>query len=141
MSAQRFVRLVCILIVVFAVGTGMWAFLAPKSFYDNLAEFPPYNRHLFHDIGAFSVGMGMAVVFALARWGSLRVALSAAAVGNVLHGISHIVDRDLGGRSTDPWSLSFVAIVTVAAAIAAAKTEGASEASSFRASERQRAAR
>ncbi len=127
MSATRFVRAVSVLLIAFAAGTGLWAFLAPRSFYDQLATFPPYNRHLIHDIGAFSIGLGAAVVVALMRWSGIRVALWAAAVANVVHAISHIIDRDLGGKSSDPWTLSGFAVLTVVAAVLAAKLESGSE--------------
>lgn len=46
---------------------GVWAFFGPVSFYDNVATFEPYNLHLLHDVGAFQLGIGAAVLAAL-RW-------------------------------------------------------------------------
>jgi hypothetical protein len=43
--------------------------------------------------------------------------LSGAAVGSVLHAISHIIDRGNGGRSTDPAALSILAVLVVIAAV------------------------
>ena len=123
MSDKRFVEVVCWLVIAMLVGTGAWAFLAPHSFYENVAFFPPYNRHLVHDLGAFSVGLGSTLVLALLRWTGLRLALGAAAIGNVVHAVSHIVDRDIGGRSSDPWSLSALAVLTVVAAAVAGRLE------------------
>ena len=39
------------------VGAGLWAMLAPRSFYANATPFPPYNVHVLHDIGAFQIGL------------------------------------------------------------------------------------
>jgi hypothetical protein len=98
---------------------GAWAFADPASFYDNVALFPPYNRHLLHDVGAFQLGLGTALVLGLAGWSGLRVALTAVAVAAVLHTVSHVVDRELGGRDADPLALGALAVVLVAAAVAA----------------------
>jgi hypothetical protein len=43
---------------------GVWAFLAPASF-SQFIDYPPYNRHLIHDAGAFQLGIGTAVLLAL----------------------------------------------------------------------------
>jgi hypothetical protein len=120
-NVERFVRGAAIAGAVVFLLPGVWAFADPASFYDAVALFPPYNRHLLHDVGAFQVGLGSALVLGLAGWSGLRVALWAAAIAAVLHAISHIVDRDLGGRESDPLALILVAAVMVAAAIAAGR--------------------
>lgn len=90
---------------------GAWPFLFPRSFYDNIATYPPYNEHFLHDAGAFLMGLGVALL-AAARWrDGLTVALTANAAAAVLHAIGHIGDRDLGGKASDPWVLSLVAIL------------------------------
>jgi hypothetical protein len=45
----------------------------------------------------------------------LTVALAGAAVGAVVHDISHFMDRDLGGRSSDPWALGLLAVLLLVA--------------------------
>ena len=101
---------------VLLVATGLWAFIAPRGFYDAVATFPPYNKHLLHDIGAFLVGLGSALLLGLRFTRALTVALLANAIGAVLHAASHIVDRDLGGKSSDPIFFTIVAVVLVLAA-------------------------
>lgn len=118
MTIDRFARAIAGLGLVFWMGSGVWAFLAPRSFYDNLAEYPPYNEHLFHDIGAFSIGIGSFVVFALLRWTPLQVALGGVAVASVLHALAHIIDHGEGGKSSDALNLSIFGLLMVAAAIA-----------------------
>jgi hypothetical protein len=51
----------------------------------------------------------------------LLLALTGTAVGAVLHAISHVIDRDLGGRTTDPWGLGLFALVVVAGAVLRAR--------------------
>ena len=84
------------------LGIGLWAFLSPRSFEDTVALFPPYNQHLIHDLGAFSAGLGVAVLVALLVSDGLLTALLGMAAASVLHAVSHLLDRSLGGRPSDP---------------------------------------
>jgi hypothetical protein len=120
-DTERFVRGAAIAGAALFLLPGAWAFADPASFYDAVALFPPYNRHLLHDVGAFQLGLGTALVLGLAGWSGLRVALWAAAVAAVLHAVSHVVDRELGGRDTDPLALTLAAAVLVAAAVASGR--------------------
>ena len=117
MNTLRFQRVVGWLGAFFFLGSGLWAFFGPRSFFDQLATFEPYNRHFIHDVGSFSIGVGAVLVIALVtNWDALRVALAGAGVGAVFHVISHAIDSDLGGKSTDVPGLLLVAIALVAAA-------------------------
>jgi uncharacterized membrane protein len=97
--------------------TGVWAFFAPHSFYDTIATYPPYNRHLFHDIGAFTIGLGAAFFVAMRVRSALTVAIAANAIAAVMHAVSHVIDRDLGGKTSDPWFLSAVGLALAIPAI------------------------
>ena len=112
---MRAVRGITFAAAAFFLVTGVWAFAAPRSFYDTVATYPPFNEHLFHDIGAFQIGLGVTAVAALVWVDALRVALAGLTAGAVVHAVSHVIDRDLGGRSTDPWTLSAFAVLLVVA--------------------------
>ena len=112
---MKAVRGITLAAAAFFLVAGIWAFVAPKSFYDVVATYPPYNEHLFHDIGAFQVGLGVTAIAALAWRDSLAVALAGLSAGAAVHAVSHVIDRDLGGRSTDPWTLSAFAVLLVVA--------------------------
>ncbi len=101
-------------VAVFVI-TGAWSFLAPHSFFDVLAPWRPYNRHLFHDVGAFQIGLGIAAAVALLRGDGTAVALSGLTSAGVLHTVSHVVDRGQGGRTTDPWTLGLLALLLMIA--------------------------
>jgi hypothetical protein len=118
MNVRTVIRVVVFVVAIFFIGLGIWALFSPQSFFDQLAHYPPYNKHLFHDVGAFQAGIGSTLLFALFRRDALGVALAGTSVGAVLHAISHIVDRDLGGKSTDPFLLSALALVIVLATAA-----------------------
>jgi hypothetical protein len=119
--ADRIVRGVLVAGAAFFLVTGAWALVDPASFYAKVANFPPYNRHFLHDVGAFNLGLGTALVLGLTRWPGRRVALWAAAVAAVVHAGSHFADRNLGGNSSDPFALSLIALALVAAALLATR--------------------
>ena len=124
MTAERFPRIVGWVGAFFFLGSGLWAFLGPRSFFDQLATFEPYNRHFLHDVGSFSIGVGAVLALALVtRWDALRVALVGAGVGAVFHVVSHAIDSDLGGKSTDIPGLALVAIALLAAAVPSRQRE------------------
>lgn len=115
------IRAVTLVGAAFFVAFGLWAFLAPQSFFDQLAMFEPYNVHFLHDIGAFQVGLG--AVLALAafpeRFDGLAAALLGVGGGALLHSVGHVIDSDLGGSpATDIPTLGILAVVLLAAGIA-----------------------
>src|SRR5688572_5393160 len=96
----------------FTFAFGVWALVDTSSFYDEIASFEPYNRHFLHDVGAFQMGLGACLLFALVwRGDAILAVLGGASVGAVAHAIAHIVDEGLGGRSSDPWTLGIIAAV------------------------------
>jgi hypothetical protein len=120
-SAQRvLVGLATLALVV----SGLWAMVAPERFYASVALYPPYNRHFIHDIGAFMLGLGATLGFALAIGDALLVALAGNAIGAVAHFVSHAVDRELGGQSTDPLTFGIFAVLLVGLAVWRARVVG-----------------
>jgi hypothetical protein len=113
---QGFVKAVVALAAIFQVGTGAWAFFAPESFYDTIATFPPY-MHFLHDIGAFLIGIGVSLAGALLWRDALFVVLLAGAVAASFHWVSHLLDHDLGGAASDPWTLGVFALLLIAALV------------------------
>ena len=96
----------------FFIAFGLWSFFGPQSFYDNVADFPPYNRHLFHDVGAFQIGIGTALLAAIVRRGDgVLVALAGAGVGSAFHFVSHVQDHDLGGSDAATAFLGVLALL------------------------------
>lgn len=93
---------------------GVWAFLAPASF-SQFIDYPPYNRHLIHDVGAFQVGIGVTVLMALRLGDALTVALAGFVAAGGLHAVVHLLDLRLGGHASDPWALGALAVVGAAA--------------------------
>jgi hypothetical protein len=95
---------------------GIWSLLLPRSF-DALIDFPPYNEHLLHDVGAFQIGIGVSVLISLMWSDSIGVALTAFIVAGAIHSINHALDRHLGGHSFDQWGLAGLVLLAGAALI------------------------
>lgn len=112
---SRLPRVVAIIVGLLMVVLGIWAFAAPRSFFNQIANFPPYNRHLFHDLGAFQFGIGAVLLLAVTWADALAAALGGAAAGATLHLVSHIMDRDLGGKDSDPILLALLAAALIIA--------------------------
>jgi hypothetical protein len=116
MSTSRIPDAIAVAAAVFLIFTGVWAFGWPRSFYDEIATYPPYNEHFLHDFGAFQIGFGLALLLALRARDALFVALAGAGAGGALHFVAHIVDHGDGGRTSDPYLLGIVAALMLAAA-------------------------
>jgi hypothetical protein len=95
---SRFPPLTATLAGGFLVAFGVWAMFAPVSFFDQVATFEPYNRHLIQDIGAFQIGLGAVLLLAVALADSMATALIGVGIGSLSHLGSHLLGLDLGGR-------------------------------------------
>lgn len=116
-------RLVAVAVGLFFVALGLWAFFDPRSFYDQLATFPPYNRHFLHDVGAFQIGIGATLLLAAGWRDALGVALGGAAIGGAIHTAAHVIDSDRGGKDTDPYLLGLLALILAVGAFARRRAE------------------
>jgi hypothetical protein len=109
-------RVIGAVIGAFYLLTGAWALLAPLSFFSAVATFPPANVHLLHDLGAFQIGLGLALVVPVALKVPLRAPLIAVLAASVLHVLAHIEDIQLGGHPTT--DLPILALICAALAVA-----------------------
>ncbi len=95
---------------------GLWALADPGSFHRVVAPYPPYHEHLLHDVGAFQLGLGAVLLLAAGVGDALFAALGGVGLGAAAHAWAHVLDRGLGGRSSDPWVLGAAAALLLAAA-------------------------
>jgi hypothetical protein len=116
---QPGVTAVVIIIGLFTLAFGIWAFFAPASFAEFVAF--PYNRHLLHDVGAFQIGIGVTLLLALLWADSVMVVLAGYVVGSSFHVVSHIIDRHIGGHGYDPLVLGLLVVVGLAGMYARAR--------------------
>jgi hypothetical protein len=121
--AQRFTRLVAGAGGIVFAAFGIWAFASPRSFFDAVAVFEPYNAHFLRDIGAFQIGLGAVLLASLVWRDALLVALTGVGVGAVAHLAAHVLDRNLGGEpGIDIPFFAVIAVALVAAAVARARS-------------------
>jgi len=114
LRAQLVSNLVVAVFGLLTLALGIWALVDTTSFFDNIADWPPYNRHFIHDIGAFQVALGATLLFALIWQGdAVLAALGGAAIGATLHWIVHLIDEEFGGADIDPYLLGLVALILV----------------------------
>ncbi|MBT5579130.1 MAG: hypothetical protein HOJ56_02355 [Acidimicrobiaceae bacterium] len=78
---------------------GLWAMAGPRSFFDSLATFDPYNQHLIQDLGAFQIGLGVVLLVAalVSPSDGLLTGLVGVGAAMAAHAVSHAVGHDLGG--------------------------------------------
>jgi hypothetical protein len=123
-STERFGRAAGAVGALTFLSAGLWAMAAPRSFFDHLATFEPYNQHLIQDIGAFQIGIGAVLALAVLRptMGALAVALLGSGLGGAFHALSHVIGRDLGGRpASDIPIFSVTAAVLLSAGVIVAR--------------------
>ena len=117
MNRNRLLAVLTRLGAAFFLVFGLWSFLDPRSFFDQIAQFEPYNAHFLHDIGAFQVGIGATLAMALwRRTDAIFAALAGAGVGAGFHVATHIRDQDLGGSVSDTVGLAVVAVLLLVGA-------------------------
>lgn len=107
-GARRAVRTVCLLAGGWMLTFGIWALIWPASFAD-MIDFPPYNEHLLHDLGAFQIGIGLTLCLAPVWSDATAVALVGFLVAGTLHALNHGRDHHLGGHQADTWGLGALA--------------------------------
>jgi hypothetical protein len=98
-------RIVLLILLIIATVPGLWAALAPESFYDSfpgagmhwVAADGPYNRHLITDVGAMYLALVVVTAGALRRPEWVRLAAAAWLAFGVPHWLYHSAHLGLYG--------------------------------------------
>jgi len=93
----RLHRVALAVLVVSGLGVGLWAQVAPRSFYEDfpgggrawVAVDGPYNEHLVRDVGGLNLGLAFVAALALVT-GSVLVARAAGGAA-LIYGVPHLV--------------------------------------------------
>ena len=104
---MKFVRYGLIAVAVGQASTGLWALVAPRSFYENfpagrggwVSATGPYNEHMTIDYGALSLAL-VAVLVAAAVVLERRLVIAAACaylIWSVPHFVYHLATIDIYG--------------------------------------------
>ena len=91
-------RQIALIVIAFSTGlVGVWATVAPKSFYEDfpgagrvwVAVDGPYNEHLVRDVGSLNLALAFVAVLALIS-GSTLVARAAGGAA-LIYGVPHLL--------------------------------------------------
>lgn len=97
MSKDRWLRLGLLALAASSFYTGLWALLAPSSWFRNfpgldyewVAALPPYNQHLAADVGQFFTAFGVLLV-----WSAVtlqRQLVLATLVSSLVFAVPHLI--------------------------------------------------
>lgn len=105
MTHRRWIRIALGYVALLSVQIGVWALVAPRSFYD---DFPglgrawvsvdgPYNEHLVRDVGALNLALAVVVIAAAVSLSRplIYTAVGAAIAFGLPHLIYHVANADL----------------------------------------------
>ena len=81
------------------VGTGIALLLAPRWFFENVGNFPPFNRHYAGDLGTFLLPLGLALLVAARNPSRHLLLIGMAAGASLLHAFNHLYDA-VAGQAT-----------------------------------------
>ncbi|MFB9209282.1 hypothetical protein ACFFV7_49435 [Nonomuraea spiralis] len=109
--AQVVTRVVVALSAVYTLVFGVWMWGWPRSFAEYV-DFPPHE-HFLHDLGAFHLGIGIALVSALVWRDAIVVVLVGFATAGLIHAVNHAMDAHLGGAASDPYVIGAQTLVAV----------------------------
>lgn len=114
--ADRYVRAITVIAGAGFTLFGVWAFVAPSSFFSVLATFEPYNAHFLRDVGAFQLGLGAVLLLSLTAAPARAIVLGGVGVGAAAHALGHVVDAGLGGAPTDVPTFAGLAVALLVGA-------------------------
>lgn len=94
---------------------GAFMVIAPRTFYDEIAAYPPYNDHFIRDISTFYLALGALLVVAAARRAWQVPLLVLALVQYALHVLNHVWDvSDTEPGWIGPFNLVTLGLLTAA---------------------------
>jgi hypothetical protein len=118
---DRAAQVIAVVVGLFLLVAGFWAFFAPRDFFENAATFEPFNRHFIRDIGAFQIGLGAVLLAGVFLRDALLAVLAGVAVGSGFHFVAHVIDRELGGTTEVDLPLhGLITVLLIAGAVARA---------------------
>ncbi|MFL5735623.1 MAG: DUF6632 domain-containing protein [Chloroflexia bacterium] len=100
-STDRTYTLIQVVLAVagaFYILTGLALLGVPEWFFQNIGNFPPFNRHYAGDLGTFTLALGLGLLVAARDPAKHRLLVGVAALASILHALNHGYD-DLTGAS------------------------------------------
>ena len=98
--------------------TGLTLLFAPRWFYENVADFPPFNRHFLGDIGALTLALGFGLVMAARNPRGHRGLIGIGALGGLIHAVNHLYDDLVVERGASlHWATNTLPVLLMAASL------------------------
>src|SRR3954454_14454031 len=95
-ATNRIMRPALVVLAIPLAWVGIWATLAPHSFYDDfpgprswVSPLGPYDEHLVRDVGAFQLALLAVTLFAIVTLD--RRVVQAALVASIVAGLPHLI--------------------------------------------------
>lgn len=118
MTTHRLLQILVAALGVVNLLTGLALLFAPQWFFENIGNYPPFNRHYEGDLGAFVTAIGIGLLWAARNPHKYRALIGVALLANTLHLFNHIYDDLLIGASLQQ-IISGVTIVALGTALLA----------------------
>lgn len=106
MSKTAFIRAAVVAFGILYVLTGLAMLFAPEWFYQNIGNFPPFNRHYVGDLGSFNLPLGLALLWAARDPLQHRLLIGYAAIASLIHALNHAYDDILAQLTLTQWLTS-----------------------------------
>jgi hypothetical protein len=91
-SRLLFIRAAILLNALNYLLVGLALIFAPQWFFDNIGNFPPFNRHYSGDLGTFLLPMGIGLLWAARDPARHLGLIGVALAGGWLHVLNHLSD-------------------------------------------------
>ena len=94
---------------------GVALLFAPRWFFENIGNFPPFNRHFLGDLGAFQLPLGVGLLWAARAPERHRSLIVVVIAGSLIHALNHLYDDLLNGFWASPqlWSQTLPLVLLV----------------------------
>jgi hypothetical protein len=131
------VRVALVYLTLVSLSIGLWALLAPRSFYDDYPGLGrawvgvdgPYNEHLVRDVGGLN--LALAVLLIAAAVTVTRVMVLTAAIASLVWGLPHLVyhlanagDLEAGDAVASIGGLALFAVLPILLIVVSGDLEG-----------------
>ncbi len=83
--------------------SGILLLAQPEWFFDNIGNFPPFNRHYMGDLGSFLLPLGGGLLIASQNPSRHRLLISIGVFGSFFHAFNHWYDVLNGELAATAW--------------------------------------
>jgi hypothetical protein len=112
--SERALRISVAVVAAVNLAIGLWAGIAPGSFYDEIATYGAENGHFLGDIASAYLGIGIVLAIAVSRPSWRVPALAATALFWGIHALNHLGDVD--EASSDAKGITDAILIALGAA-------------------------